>query len=330
MILVTGGTGFVGVHLLRALCKSYSNIIAIYRSGEKLEKIREFIVKKYPSDTNNFLKIKWKKANILDVLSLDNVFKNVKYVYHCAGMVSFNLRDEKKVLKINYEGTKNIVNISLKHKIKKILYVSSIAAISDIDALKYNFDKNNLGYGFSKHRGEMEIWRGIQEGVSGVIIHPGIILGDFLLEKKTSNFINYALRNRIFYPIGGSGFVMIDDVVSAMIKLLNSKVESKSFILVAENLTYKYVLNEILMNLKNKKYLIKIGWIGFRILLFMDILISVLSFRKKKLNRSIVKSLSKMNYYDGKEIMKIENFTYSSIEKGIASVLKRHKAMLGE
>jgi len=328
MILVTGGTGFVGIHLLRKLCKDYSNIIAIYRSEEKLEKIKKFIVEKYPSDKNNFLKIKWEKANILDILSLDNVFKNVKYVYHCAGMVSFNLRDEKKVLKINYEGTKNIVNISLKHKIKKILYVSSIAAISsDVDKMRYNFDKKNLGYGFSKHRGEIEIWRGIQEGLSGVIINPGIILGDFILEKNTSNFFNYALKNRIFYPSGGSGFVMIDDVVTAMMKLLNSKVESTSFILVAKNLTYKYVLNEILKNIKNKKYLIKIGKLGFQVLLFLDIIISFLSFRKRKINQSIIKSLSEVSYYNGEKITNVENFSYTSIEKGIANISKKHKSV---
>src|SRR6476620_7068389 len=129
MVLVTGGTGLVGAHLLLHLAESETMIRAIYRSPKSIKKT-ETLFNLY-GKKHLFSKIDWVQADIIDVTSLATAFQDVDYVYHCAGLISYDPDDENRLRKINIEGTANIVNYCIDYKIKKLCHVSSIAALGN-------------------------------------------------------------------------------------------------------------------------------------------------------------------------------------------------------
>ena len=103
MILITGATGLVGSHLALHLLENNERIRAIYRTKTSIEKAK-FLFKLYGKE-NLFEQIEWVEADINDIPSLEIAFKGVEYVYHCAALISFDPKDEKKLRKINIEGT---------------------------------------------------------------------------------------------------------------------------------------------------------------------------------------------------------------------------------
>ncbi len=96
MILVTGGTGLVGAHLIQALIKQGKPVRAFYRGGIPKVSLAG--------------KIEWIKGDILDVIALEQSMQGVDEVYHCAAIVSFNPRTVPNMFKTNVEGTANVVN----------------------------------------------------------------------------------------------------------------------------------------------------------------------------------------------------------------------------
>ena len=184
LILVTGGTGLLGAHLLFDLCKEHKRVRAIKRNASSLNTVKQIF--SYYSDKHEelFNKIEWVDCDILDITALDNVFDEVTHVYHCAAMVSFDSRDRTVLYDTNVNGTANIVNICLDKKIEKFCHVSSVAALgrsenqsSIKEDVHWKDDKYNSQYAVSKYQAEMEVWRGIEEGLHAVIVNPSVILG---------------------------------------------------------------------------------------------------------------------------------------------------------
>ena len=226
MILVTGGTGLVGAHLLLKLTENEDSIRAIYRTATTIEKTKS-LFRLYQKETS-FVKIDWVHADITDVPSLEIAFQNVDYVYHCAGYISFDPNDEEKLRKINIEGTANIVNFCLSKNIKKLCHVSSIAAFGNVISNKIYIDEEtewnpevyHSDYAISKYGAEMEVWRGQQEGLQVVIVNPGVILGSTIW-KEGSGAIFTKIKNGLkFYTLGETGYIGVNDLVSTMFKLM--------------------------------------------------------------------------------------------------------------
>ena len=129
MILVTGGTGLVGSHLLYHLTLENDAIRAIHRKNSDLNAVRN-VFRFYTDDFEPLIeKIEWVEADITEIFTLEKAFANVTEVYHCAAMVSFDPKDYKAMRKINIEGTSNIVNFCIDFSIKKLCFVSSIAGV---------------------------------------------------------------------------------------------------------------------------------------------------------------------------------------------------------
>jgi len=116
MILVTGGTGLVGAHLLYDLIKAGKKVRAIHRSSSSFDTVKR-IFNYYSEDSSNlFDKIDWVEADLLDIISLEDAFEGISHVYHCGALVSFNPKDKTQMDQININGTANIVNLILEKK----------------------------------------------------------------------------------------------------------------------------------------------------------------------------------------------------------------------
>ena len=232
MILVTGGAGLLGNTLIEMLLQKGENVRATYNST--------------PLALNTFTNFETVKCDILDVYALEDALQDVTEIYHCAGLVSFNPKDEKKLYSINVEGTANVVNAALNAGTRKFVHVSSVAALGRIrpgemidETMLWTEDTSNSKYGHSKYLGEMEVWRGVAEGLNAVIINPSIILGAGNWNEGSTKIFKSVYDEFPWYTEGISGFVDVKDVAVAMIQLMESNITAEKFIISAENISYQ-------------------------------------------------------------------------------------------
>ncbi len=238
MILVTGATGLVGSHLIKALVAQGKSVRALYRS-------------EIPSshELNN---VDWFNADILDIVALEEAMIGITQVYHCAAIVSFTATNKKSLHHTNIEGTANIVNACLNANIEKLLFVSSVAALGRIredqainETMNWTEETSNSEYGKSKYLAEIEVWRGMGEGLKVVVVNPVIILGASDWSKGSTAIFKSAYDEFPWYTAGSSGFVDVLDVVEAMILLMESSICDQRFILSGENLPYRDIFTMI-------------------------------------------------------------------------------------
>lgn len=241
LVLVTGATGFVGSYLVRALVQQGWKVRALRRKSSRLDLLGDWANQ-----------VAWAEADITDTGALEDAFQGVTHVCHTAAMVSFHPKDTEKMKKINVEGTANIVNLCLDFGVKRLIHVSSIAALGRTanrpqldEQCKWVESKHNSRYAVSKYAAEMEVQRGIAEGLSAAIVNPSVIVGSTDWEIGMAGFFKKIDQGLKFCPSGGSGFVDVRDVVRFMTLLLNSDISGERFILNSENLTHRAFFGQI-------------------------------------------------------------------------------------
>jgi dihydroflavonol-4-reductase len=247
-ILITGITGLVGNFTARHFLKSGFQVVGLKRVNSDLSLIQ---------DIEN--QIVWFEGDILDILGLEEAIGNVDYVIHAAAIVSFAPKDRDKMFKTNVEGTINVVNICLEKKIKKLCFVSSVAALGrkmpnenntnhviKIDE-KATWEENELNsnYAKSKYLAEMEVWRGQSEGLDSVIVNPSVILGEADWNKSSTKLLKYVFEEHKFYPEGNLNYVDVLDVADCIYQLITSNISDERFILSAGQITYKEFFEKV-------------------------------------------------------------------------------------
>lgn len=329
MILVTGGTGLVGSHLLHKLVSENEQVKAIYRRKHTLERVKH--VFSYYSENHKDLydKIEWIEADLNDVPSLEIAFQNVDYVYHCAAFVSFEPNKYYQLRDVNIDGTANIVNLAVSNHIKKLCYVSSIAAIGHephpnqliTEQTEWNPEADNSVYAITKYGAEMEVWRGTQEGVPAVIINPGIILGPGYWKGGSSgNLFRLIHKGMTYYASGSSGYIDVWDVCDSMFKLMKSDFINERYILISENLSFKEFQKKVAQTLhvnpakkEVSPFILEIGW-------RLDWLSSKLFGKRRKLSKQLAKSIRTKSVYDNSKIKDALQIQFNSISSSIDKV----------
>jgi dihydroflavonol-4-reductase len=247
MILVTGGTGLVGTHLLYALCSSGKQVRVLKRANSNVANVKKVFSYYSPNPDSLLKNIDWKDADLLDVYSLIEAMEGVTEVYHCAAMVSFQAHDQDEMMRTNIEGTANMVNAALEKGIRKFCHVSSIATLGRAEhgalTTEETFWKSspeNSNYSISKYGAEREVWRASEEGLNVVIVNPSLIIGPGNWEQSSSNMFPKAYRGIKYYSAGTNGFVDVRDVSALMIKLMESEISGQRFLLTAENASFRH------------------------------------------------------------------------------------------
>lgn len=252
MILVTGASGFLGKRLIQALQPGGEMIVALSHSASNIPETR----------ADNVI---WIHADVLDVVQLSEAMKGVEKVYHCAARVSFEQRHHEEMMRTNVEGTANVVNAALAAGVRKLLHVSSTAALGRsgkgeliTENAAWQTNRHNSVYARSKFLAEQEVWRGIVEGLPAVIVNPCTIIGPGNWFQGTPRLFHACRNGMPFYPGGMNAFVALDDVVKCMIRLMDSSVTGERFIIAAENMTYKDLLTLITRSLGKQEPRFKI------------------------------------------------------------------------
>jgi nucleoside-diphosphate-sugar epimerase len=320
MILVTGGTGLVGSHLLYQLCLSKQSIRAIYRNKTQIVKV-ENVFSYYSADyIDLFKKIEWLEACVEDIPALTRAFADVNIVYHCAALVSFNTKDYLKMRRTNIKGTANMVNLSIDFGIQKFCYISSIATLGDTlkdkevnEENEWNTN-NKSGYAITKYGAEQEVWRASQEGLNVVVVNPGVIVGPGFWQSGTGQLFPSIYKGFKFYATGITGFVGVNDVAKAMIVLTESSLSLERYILVSDNISFKEFFSLIADSLNVKKPTIKVtkflGALAWRIAWLK----SLLTNKPPLFTKESAHSLQEKTFYSSQKIITALGFNFSPLK----------------
>ena len=242
MYFVTGATGFVGSFVCKQLVEEGKPVQALRRKTSI-----------FPLSTEISEKIDWVEGDIMDVELLGRCFEEADIVIHCAAVISFHKKDYNAMYKANVEGTRNVVNACLSaQKALRLIHLSSIAAIGrkkDNETIrednKWESSPLNTGYARTKHQAELEVWRGVAEGLDAIILNPSVILGVGDWEKGSSRLFKYVWDEQKFYSTSMVNYVDVEDLVAVMMGLLKKDFSGERFIVSAGKISYLNLFEKI-------------------------------------------------------------------------------------
>lgn len=314
MILVTGATGLLGTELIKQLSAKGQAVKALYHSTPPTFK--------HPA-------IEWVEGDILDIIFLEELLATgIETVYHCAGLVSFSPKQRDLLYKINGEGTANIVNACLDNNINKLVHVSSVAAIGRSvnnaiidESTVWNSGDKNSEYAKSKRQGEMEVWRGIAEGLNAVIINPSIILGAGDWNTGSTKLFKTVYDEFEWYSTGVNGFVDVYDVAKIMILLMESSITEQRFVVSSNNMDYRALFTAI-ATIWNKRPPYKevtplLGSIIWRLVKLR----TMFSNKVPMITKETVTTALEKYYYNNQKLLKaLPEFQYQSTDDSLRRI----------
>ena len=322
MIFVTGGTGLVGSHILLRLAKDGMPFKALKRETSSLQ-ICENVFSYYAAK-DLFAKINWETGDVNDIPSLKNAMEDCSRVLHCAAIVSFHPAEAELMRKVNIEGTANVVNVALSKGIKKLGYISSIAALGRNSTVGivdeecyFKATKLDSNYALSKYYAEQEVWRASQEGLDVVIVNPSVILGPGDWNKGSSQIFQKIHSGLKFYTTGSTGYVDVIDVANSLVDLLLSSVKNERFIVNGANLKYRDCFDRIAIALGKPKSSIKVTPLLKELAWRFEKVRSFITSKPPLLTKETANSAMTDGAYSTEKIKKEIDFQFTPIEQTI-------------
>jgi len=319
VILVTGGTGFIGSYVIKKLLDQGRSVLASKRPNSVIPDELQFKPNLY-----------WHDADLTDFFALEDLFANVTEVYHCAGIVSFDNADRKQLMKVNVEGSMHIVNLCLQRK-ARLVFLSSVAALGDDKAnnpiretSKWEWSRQKSAYSISKFEAEREVWRGMAEGLDAIILNPTVVIGPG--SRSSSGKIFSLLEKGLnFYPPGATGLVDVEDLAEIMIQLMAKKdISETNFIVNNINISYRELFLQYCKLIDRQppskpgnRYLLSIAWRLQKIL-------SVLQLGVPGLSREVVRASFRNVRYSNEKLVETLNYTFKPIETSLRAI--RHES----
>jgi len=274
MVAITGGTGILGMRFVYDLTVSGRKVRMLVRPDSDIELLERTLSFYHGADAAElFSRIEFVEGDILDVFSLRDLLEGCDEMIHSAAMVSFHPRDADRMYQVNRQGTANVVNACLAYDVK-LLYVSSVAALGRTTNEKVLDESSlwkdspiNSNYAISKYNAELEVWRGIEEGLKAVIVNPSIILGAGGTDRSSGTLFGSVLGENPFYTEGLATAVDVRDVSRMALELFERGIASERFVLHSEQISYKDMFHEMakvlgkrVPSIKASQGLLSIAW----------------------------------------------------------------------
>lgn len=320
LVLVTGASGFLGRHLVGYLSEKGKRIRALYHKNPP------------GKDALNLPGVSWMQCNLLDIAAVEEALEGVQEVYHCAAIVSFHPSQKEKLVQFNVESTANVINEALEKNIRKLVFISSVAALGRSEDRKevtegavWEESKYNSRYGLSKYFSEMEVWRGAAEGLNMVILNPGIILGEPLTGGKdgwddgSARLMKVVHQEFPFYSQGINAWVDVKDVACAAVRLMESDISSERFILSAGNFSYREIFSEMAHALQKKPPFIKAGKVLTGLVWRWSLIRSFIFKRNATITRETATTAQKKVFYNSDKLkFFLKDFEYTDLKTTIS------------
>ena len=232
----------------------------------------------------------------------------------------------------NVDGTANVVNLSLENEIKKLVHISSISALGrtatgeKVDEEKKWLDsKLNSHYGISKNKAEMEVWRGMGEGLDAVIMNPSTVLGFGNWHDSSCAIFKNSYKGFPWYTKGVNGFVAVEDVAKIAVLLMESNITEERFIINHENWEFRKLFGVIADGFRKKHpkweatpFLSSIAWRVERIKSFLKNAKPLLTKETAKI------ALSKTYWQNDKILKALPGFSFMALESSITKACKNY------
>lgn len=323
MILVTGGSGFLGGHLVRELSHRGERVRALYNTRQP------------GGDIAVLPGVEWMQADLLDIFDVEAAMKDVDDVYHCAAKVSFDPRRRDEMLHFNPESTANIVNQAVEQGIRKLVYVSSVAALGRSGHMNKETDEEqewgesgyNSAYGISKYLAENEVWRGVGEGLCAAIVCPSLILGPGDWSSGSPQIMTVVDKEFPFYTGGVNGWVGVADVVNAMMLLMASDIEGERFIVSEGNHAYREIFTMMANALGKKPPRIRATPAMTGIIWRANAVWSRITGANPVITRETASTAHSISMYNNSKLLQVlDGFRYTPIEQCVAEMAAAFKA----
>jgi dihydroflavonol-4-reductase len=321
-VFITGGTGFLGAYIIKELVEKGYQVRALRRTP----KIPFFI----PAVI--FEKVEWISGDVLDIPFLELAIADSDIVIHSAAKISFSAKDRNEMFQTNVDGTTNVVNAALMNNVKRLVYVSSVAALGRTmngdtvnENKKWEDSKMNTNYAISKYYAEMEIWRAMGEGMNTVIVNPSTILGYGDWNTGSCAIFKNVFNEFPWYTNGVNGFVDVEDVARATVLLMESDIENQRFILNGGNWSFRQLFNTIADGFNKKHphkeataFLAEIAW-------RLEKIKAVVSGKNPLLTKESARVAQTRTFFDNSKILQMLNgFQFSPLEKTIVTACNRY------
>jgi dihydroflavonol-4-reductase len=313
MIFLTGCNGLIGSFIARKLLSENHQIRALKRRGSNLLLVKDI-----------YDKIEWVEGDLSDIQLLDKYLEGIDIIIHCAAMISFSPSDKQVMFKSNVEGTANMVNSALKNNIKRFCYISSVAALgrkknSGIidEKMVWEESNNNTFYAYTKYLAELEVWRGIEEGLNAFILNPSIVIGPGNWNTGSTRLFKYIYEERLFYPSGEMNFIDVRDVRDITCTLLSSDIKGERFILNSCKMHYQEVFFLIADCFKKKRPRFQANRLMGEVAWRLDKLRSFFTGKETLLTKETARS-ARLDYsYNSEKILKISGTKFRDSKETI-------------
>ena len=330
MDLVTGGSGLVGSHLLYELTKKGKIVRATARKSSNLHWV-ERLFEWYGGEQGRqlFGLIEWVDSDVTDILSIQDALDGVKRVFHCAAVVSFQPSDRKKMLKINVDGTANLVNASLDAGVERFCHCSSVASLGQPlsghvinESLIWKTSGHHSWYAISKFGAEREVWRGAEEGLSTVIVNPSIVIGPGDTSRSSGQLYLSAKKGLRFYTNGVTGFVDVRDVAESMVLLTDREIAGQRYIVNSENLQYRKVFEMFALAAGTKPPDIFAGPLLSSIAWRIEKARSILTGSKPLITRETARNANTVREFSNSKIINETGFSFRPVEEAVLNTAR--------
>lgn len=324
MDLVTGATGIVGTHVLLELLRAGRPVRALHRADSDRGIVQR--VFRHYGHEGLAGRIEWAQGDLQDVDALRDALQGITHVYHAAAVVSFDPRHARSMYAVNAGGTANLVDMALEAGVCRLCHVSSTAAIGSAGAgavrdesMPWADVAGTSDYSRSKHLAEMEVQRGIAEGLDAVIVNPSVIIGPGAPGRSSMALLTRLRKGTRFYTRGTNAFVDARDVAACMVALIERGSCGERYLIPGENATYRSLFEAACRAFGNpaptweaKAWMLHLAWRAER-------LRSLLTGSSPLVTRTAVASaLARRSYSDAKAA-ELLGYRFRALEESVAN-----------
>ena len=331
MNFVTGATGLIGSHLVLRLAEEGMPVSALFRNENGKSEV--FNLFQFYGKENLFSQVQWVKGDVEDADDMFDLTEGMHTVFHCAAIVSYHRKEATRMLEVNINGTKNVVNACIENEVKHLIHVSSISALGDSkgevidEETPRDFNDYHSNYSKGKYLSEQEVWRGIQEGLNATILNPGVIFGPNNCTRSSGTMIARIEKGLPALPAGGSGIVSVLDVVEVMIRAAKQAPTNERYILCAENIRMSELFTKIAdaLHVKIGKTIAK-KW-QIKLIFYMEALVEIFTGKRATITREIIRNYDEVKLFDGSKATRAFGFEYRNTFSSIEDTIRYYKVL---